>query len=308
MSDEKASLEKLSSGQFGLVSEAQLERGGFTRSAIRWAVDDRRLVKVFGTVYRLVGSEESWNQQALTAVLIHGKGAALTHATAAMLWRISGFANSKAIHVTPAARMNIKLPKGVVRHRLTRAFQIVERGELPTTTLARTLVDIAPDLDEEALEIAIDSAQYRRPFLEQELEEDIGTSRRRFIPGGQRIIDLLDLRAGITTESPLETKVRRALRKQKVSAPELQFDIFDNGRFVIRADFAWPRHRVVLHCDGYTWHGKRKQFDLDAEQRSKLSALDWQSLYVTDRTFKSGEWLHSLARTLKLREPQLKLL
>lgn len=306
--DERPDFEKLSKGQLGLVTSAQLERAGYTIAAIKWAIADKRIARVHTGVYRLVGSTQTWNQTALAAVLYHPPGTVLSHATAAKLWNVEGLRAEHPIHVLPPKQVNLKLPPRVVRHRSNRAFDVHWHGPLPSTTLARTLLDVAESLDDEALEIALDSAQYRRPFLEQDLEDLIGTRKRKDQPGAQRIIDLLDLRAGVSTESPLETKVRRALRKASVPSHQLQLDIFDGKRRVVRADFAWPQHRVVLHCDGYTWHGKRRQFDLDAEQRSTLAAIDWVSLIVTDRTLKSGEWLVSLRRTLERRDPQQKLL
>lgn len=302
--------EKLAKGQLGLITEEQLRRAGLTPAAIRWALTDKRISRVHPGVHRVVGSAQSWEQDALALVLLHGRDAALSHATAASLWGISGFRRKPGdpVHVLTPRRQNLKLPRGVVRHFSTRPFDVERHGSLPLTTLARTLLDVSESLDDEALEIALDSAQYRRPFLEQDLEELMPMTRRKFLPGSQRIIDLLDLRAGLSTESPLETKVRRALRKSKLPPATLQHDIFDRGAFVIRADFAWPRYRVVLHVDGYTWHGKRKQFDRDAEQRSALSAIDWLSLFVTDKTFLTGEWMQRLDRTLALREPQQRLL
>lgn len=120
-----------------------------------------------------------------------------------------------------------------------------------------------------------------------------------------RLKRLLDLRGGVATESPLETRVRHALREANYPAPSLQYDIFDHGQYVIRADFAWPQQRVVLHCDSFTWHSRRRQFELDAAQRSGLAAIDWVSSIVTSRMLESKAWLADFKRTLDRRAPLL---
>jgi hypothetical protein len=130
---------------------------------------------------------------------------------------------------------------------------------------------------------------------------------RQSQPGLTRLMELLVLREGVATESPLETRVRRAMRGQGLPRPKLQFDISDLGQFVMRADFAWPQHKVALHVDGFAWHSRRTAFDRDAAQRSRLSSLDWLSITVTHSTIQDGAWLKQLALALELRRPQKEL-
>lgn len=291
----------------GVVTFEQLKAAGYSRSAIRWAVEDQRLERLFGSIFRLPGPAPKWTQRAHAAVLLGGTDSALSHQTAGQLWGIDGCRERSPIHVTALAR--VVLPEDYVSHFTRRAFTPELIGGLPVTPLARTLLDLAESFDDEALEIALDSAQHRRPFLEQQLDELIGSTPRQFTPGARRILDLLDARAGLATESPLETRVRRALRASKLPPPRLQHSLFDeDGRYVVRVDFAWPRHRVALHCDGFAWHGRRRQFELDAAQRSRLAALDWVSLIVTHRSLSKGSWLTDLTRALARREPQLSLI
>jgi hypothetical protein len=295
--------------QKGVVTRAQLmERCKMTRAAIRWAVQDQRLDEFVGPTFRAHDhAPPTWEQFAIAPTLLPEPGCALSHSTAALLWGVEGFEAREPIHLITTAPTIPALPDRYVVHRTKRTFTTEQRSGLPVTPLARTLLDVSESLDDLHLEIALDSASYRRPFLEQELEEEFERVNLRFTPGASRIRHLLDVRAGLSTESPLETRVRRALRASKLPPPTLQYDVFDDGRYVMRVDFAWPQHKVALHCDGYRWHSRRKQFELDAAQRSQLSALDWASSIVTQRMLETNAWLEQLGRTLERRAPQASL-
>lgn len=301
-------LQLLLSQQHGVVSGTQLEEKlQMKRSAIRWLVTSKRLEHFVGTTFRLRdGKKPYWEQFAMVPTLLYG--ARLSHQTAALLWGIEGFADRDTIHFLVSGTSSPALGDRYKVHRSNRELIPTERSGFPVTSLARTLLDVSETLpDDLDLEIALDSAHHRRPFLEQELDEEIGRVKQQQTPGAKRLQHLLEVRGGVCTESPLETRVRRALRKSKLVKPVLQHEIFDDGRYVMRIDFAWPAHKVALHCDGAGWHNRRKQFELDAKQRSQLASIGWASLVVTKRQLESETWLETLSKTLTNRDPQKRL-
>lgn len=119
--------------------------------------------------------------------------------------------------------------------------------------------------------------------------------------------ELLALRLDGFTDSPLEVKVRAALRRTALPRPTLRHEVFDQSGYVMRLDFCWPQHRVALHVDSYRWHHQRARFERDAHQRARLAALGWASLTVTRGSLEGPEWLIALATTLEERAPQLRL-
>jgi len=292
-------IHRLASAQHGVVTVAQLVAAGLSRGAIRWAVErDARLTALFSSAYRL------------GALLSLGDGSALSHGSAGGVWNIAGCEREhRTIHVLAPHGRSARLPDDFVVHTSRRSFRTEAVGPLRVTTLARTLVDLAETLEDEALEVALDSSQHRWPFLEEQLDRELATVTKKATPGAGRLAALLDLRGGVGTESPLETRVRRRVRESGLPPPKLQYRLKDaDGQHVVRLDFAWPRHRVGLHCDGFAWHGRRRKFELDAAQRTRMAALDWTSIIVTDRWLKSAAWLTDLERTLRRRDPQLALL
>ncbi|MEW5742375.1 MAG: hypothetical protein AB1938_25890 [Myxococcota bacterium] len=177
-------------------------------------------------------------------------------------------------------------------------------GGLPITSIANTLVDLAAELDDEALEIALDSAHRRWPRVGQWIE-DLATKRQtRGVPGLTRLVQLVREREGQPTDSPLEVRVWRRLRSTSgLPKPRLQVEVFDELGYIMRVDFAWPLERVVVHADSFRWHSRRVTFDSDADQRNRLRAAGWEALVVTQNSL-HGPWLDDLKVLLAQRHPQ----
>ncbi len=300
-------LRALGERQFGLIARDQAVGLGLTRSAIFWRVARGSWVPVQRGVYRMAGAPVSWGQRALAVLLAAGPASVLSHRTAGAVYGLDGLpAEPAVIDVTvPRDRyMGLRL---VVVHRTLRAVQRVQRGRLYVTTVAKTLVDLAGVLEPLQLELALDSAQRRFPqvgaWLGRHLEGAAQGS-----PGVATLRELLSLRTDGATDSPLEVAVRRALRRSGLQRPALRHEVFDeHGAFVARLDFAWPRHRVALHADGYRWHHQRERFERDARQRARLAELGWVSVPVTHRGLEQAGWLRALGAALEARAPQARL-
>lgn len=300
-----AAAEEKARDQRGVITLEQLERLGFKRTAIKWAVGSGRLVRMFFRAYRFPVIPPNDEQRAFVATLLAGEHGALSHATAAALWRLNGFESLKKIHVSVPKGNALELPGDFTVHRTRMPFTPYRLRGLRVMRLARTIVDIAPLVSDERLEIILDDAQHRFTSLPRWLREEIAQHEARSQPGLTRLVRILSLREGVATESPQETRVRRAIRERGLPAPELQFVILDANGFVMRVDFAWPRHKVALHFDSFLWHARRHSFDRDAAQRSRLVALNWLSISLTSTALKSSDWLDQLERTLRHRDPQL---
>lgn len=304
-----AGAEAKAQGQRGVITSDELDTFDIKWPAIKWAATSGRLVRMFKRAYRFSSVSPEWEQPALAATMLAGDGSALSHSTAAILWGLNGFGSAEAlpIHLSVGGRQRKHLSEGIVVHRPCVSFDVYRIRGLPVTRLARTIVDIAPAVTDEQLEIILDAAQQRHRALPRWLGEEVGRHTPRSQPGLSRLIELIALREGIATESPLETRVRRAIRAHGLLPPRPQFDVFDDDGFVMRADFAWPQHKVALHVDGFAWHARRTAFDRDAAQRSRLSSLDWMSITVTHTTLQGSAWLRQLALTLQRRTPQREL-
>lgn len=259
-------------------------------------------------VYRLAGTPVTWGQHAFGATLLAGPGSALSHHAAAFLFRLDGLCDRAPRPIDLSVPRNRHLADPHLRvHRSSLDFPVVRLGRYPVTALARTLIDLSASLSSEALEFALDSAQRQFHRVDEWLTRAFARLPRP-VPHGVGVLrELLALRTDGFTDSPLEVKVRRALRATRLPQPALRREAHDDAGYVMRLDFSWYHHKVALHVDGYRWHHQRERFERDARQRSRLAALGWTSLVVTRALFESGQWLVDLARTLADREPQLAL-
>jgi very-short-patch-repair endonuclease len=83
------------------------------------------------------------------------------------------------------------------------------------------------------------------------------------------------------SESVLETKVARILRKTKLPGLVQQHDVVVARRIVARLDFAFPAAKVAIEADGYRWHSGHTQWQRDLARRNVLTNLGWRIIHVT---------------------------
>ena len=256
-------------------------------------------------VYRLAAAPTSWRQRALAALLAAGSGAALSHFSAGYLLDLSTL-NERApetIDVTVPRARRVEL-RGIRSHRpLELAASFRSCDGLRVTTLARTFIDLAGVLDEERLEFALDSAAVKHPRLLPWLEAELEALHTQGRCGLGRLAMLLALRRDGGTDSPLEVKTWRALRRAGLVPVRRQFQVPG----VMRVDFAWPERKVALHVDSAAWHAQSQRRTRDAIQRNQLQALGWYSSVVTHAMLQNDAWLDTLKRALDLRSPQRRL-
>jgi G:T-mismatch repair DNA endonuclease (very short patch repair protein) len=285
--------------QFGVVSRKQLVEAGLRRSSIAWKLKSGELERVHEFAHRLRGSPQCWQRTAMEGMFIGGPSSVLSHATAAWLHRLDGFKEPTIIDVsrpgghssTVAAirfhRTAFCSPPPVFVH----AWRI--------TAVQRTLVDLSAVLEDEALEMALDSACRRYPQTGDWLARYVQQLKPQGTPGLTRLMALMKLRTGSSTDSALEVRVLRTLRAVGLTPTDFQLEVVDrDGSFVMRLDFAWAALKIALHVDGYLWHHQRARFDRDAKQRSRLQALGWRFVTVTARNVQDANWLDDLRALL----------
>jgi very-short-patch-repair endonuclease len=157
---------------------------------------------------------------------------------------------------------------------------------IPTTTPARTLLDIASVVDEATLELATESTLRKKQTSVQRLrsiiDRESGSGRR----GVRPLRTLLDKRDGQKpTESHLETRVARffgALRSEGIPLPVRQFPIADDIGFIGRVDFAYPDARMALEVLSFQFHSGRESWLRDVKRFNRLHKLGWTVSPLTE--------------------------
>ena len=259
---------------------------GATRGAIRWRLGVGRWEALYPGIYRLAGTQRSWRQNALATCLHFGAGSAVSFRSAALLRGVSGI-NRGMLEVTVPRNRNRRGSGSLTIHSEPGGIpseDITTIDGIPATAPARTLLDLATVLREEAVERCLDEWLRRRlvslPVLERWLEDPL----RRRHRGVGVLRRLVDARVTIgVTESDLETKFLNLLRSNEVPIPMLQYVVQDGARFVGRVDFAYPDQRVAIEVDSFRHHDQRRSFDAERARGNDLLALRWMVLRVTSK-------------------------
>ena len=259
----------MAAGQHGVVTRPQLLAVGLTRRAIDRRLAAGRLHLLHRSVYAVGHAGLSTRGQDLAAVLAVGPGAALSHDHAAADMRLLPRPEGP-IHVSRPGARHRRSP-GIVLHRPDRLLptDIVLRRGVPTTTAARTLLDLAasPATADRELQIALNEAQVHRLITRDALRAR-ATGRLRA---------LLDDDSGFT-RTEAERRLLRLIAKAGLPRPRTNVRL---GRWEV--DAVWPPHRLVVEFDGYGAHATRAAFERDRIKDGELQALGHRVLRVTWR-------------------------
>jgi len=148
---------------------------------------------------------------------------------------------------------------------------------IPTTDLARTVLDLAGVLQPAALDEVVDQIINRRGDAWDDVLATYVRHARRGRPGIEAIRGQLDRRAGATRapESPLERRFLSLLRAAGLPEPQPQVDIFDGDELVMRADFGFRDFRLGYELDSVQHHLNTAAFQADRRKRNRARRLGW---------------------------------
>jgi predicted transcriptional regulator of viral defense system len=275
-------IQELAAVQHGVVSLAQLRALGLSASAVRNRVALGRLRRLHRGIYAIGLAPPSVKAGYMAAVLACGPQAVLSHRSAAA--HIGLRTSSRAaVDVSVPGRTG-KERAGIDVHRAASmaARDFTRVKEIPCTTVARTLLDLAEVIDRTGLERAIEQAETMRIF-------DLVA-----------VVDVLDRacnrRGAITLKTVLETYApdpafsRSQLERRFLALclaaglPRPQVNAFttvpDDG---FEVDFTWPDRRLIVEADSHRHHGTRAAFERDRRRDQQLTAAGWRVVRFTWR-------------------------
>jgi very-short-patch-repair endonuclease len=272
---------RLAAAQDALLHRRQAVACGMTKSAIGRRVASGTWRTVLPAVYLLDGAPFTWERRVRAASLWAGRSSALSHESAAALWKLEGFAPGPIVASTCRS---LKPVPGVRIHRVSAIgpADVGDRDGIIVTSPARTLFDLAgthPGKVEVALDGALHCGLVSLPRLRWFVRTHAGRGR----PGSAVMRSLLSARPDgyVPPESPLEGKVWSLLRRTGLPPPVRQHRVLDGGRVIARVDLAYPDAMVAIEVDGYRWHSGWQAWRDDLARRNRLTALGWRVLHVT---------------------------
>lgn len=262
------------------MSNDQLAGLDFSTSGIRRMVKAGHLHHQLPGVYSVGLERLSWRGKLFAAVLWAGEDAAISHRTAALLWDLLPSA-SATVHVT--APNDKRSRKGVRVHQVRRLdpADVTVLDDIPVTSLARTLLDIAETEPPRRLEGALEQAQRMRRL---DLRAIRATCQRN--PGRRGLKPLtaavkgLDPQAAETNEG-LERDLLRLLRKYRLPQPRINVQV---GPYVV--DFLWEDQKLIVEADSYEFHKDRAVFESDRKRDIRLKLAGYTVVRLTHRRLK----------------------
>jgi len=153
---------KLAARQHGVVNRKQMLALGMSDDVIDHAIHTGRLHKAFRGVYAVGHPHRTERSRLMAAVLACGKGAVVSHRSAAALLGLMD--EGPAVIDVIAPRSRGRKIDGIRLH-LVRRPRLEETGTMhgiPCTSPARTLVDLAGVVGERTLRSAFERAAARR--------------------------------------------------------------------------------------------------------------------------------------------------
>lgn len=263
--------------QHGVIGRSQLLALGVSAAAIQRRVESGRLHTAHRGVYLVGHLARAPYAIEMAAALACGEGAAISHRSAAFVWRIADRRPARAEVIVPIDWTR-RRPGIAARRSASLAEDDVRRpGGVPVTSVERTLLDLSAVLGPAALEWHVGRAFASRLTSAVALAARVEQSPGR--RGVRRLRSLLAAPGGAAfTRSPPERSLLSKLRGSHLPPPEV--NVVVNG---YELDFLWRDQRLVVEVDGYTYHSDPIAFERDRLRDAELQANGYRVMRVTRR-------------------------
>ena len=172
---------------------------------------------------------------------------------------------------------DVCVAKGLRIHRSGRlgADQVTVREAIPVTSLARTLLDLADVLSDQALERAIHESEYMRLFDLAALIAVVGANPGR---RGAKLLRAAQSPPEMT-RTELETRFLAIVERHDLPRPKVNRQV--EGYEV---DFIWPDRKLIVETDGFAAHGTRRAFEADRVRDRRLGRAGFRTIRLTPRS------------------------
>ncbi len=257
-----------------MVSARQLAGLGYPRKTIsRWEVEGK-LHRIYRGVYAVGHTSLAWEGRCMAAVLANSPAVA-SHKTAAWIWELRRWRPGRFDLIAPTRRHR-REPIVVHFARLAPEDRDVV-DEIPVTSVARTMLDLAPDESTRNLHRMMDRAEERKTFDLRRFDRLL--SRAGGHPGRVKLRYALDTFKPeyAVLRSDLERRFRDLVLAAGLPAP--QTNIVVEG---YELDCYWETEGFAVELDVFATHGSRDSFEADRERQDNLLLAGIELIRVTD--------------------------
>lgn len=271
-------LAELAKAQHGVVAIWQLYLLGLTRRAVQRRVERGRLHRVYRGVYAVGHAKLTERGHWMAAVLACGAGALLSHRSAAALRSLLPDARA-IVDVTAPGRSRCGVG-GIRLHqpRSIHADDIDVYDGIPTTSVARLLLDVAATEPRRRLERIFEAAERERVLdmakVRELIERSAGHAGRQTLIALTAAVD----EPPTHTRHVLEQRFLKACRAAGIPEPAVNAWLGED-----EVDMLWRDQRVIVELDGWDTHRTRRAFERDRARDVRLQLLGYRVLRFTWR-------------------------
>lgn len=262
----------LADGQHGVVTRSQLRDIGLSDPQISRAIAGSRLTPIHRGTYALGHARLRAEGRWIAAVLACGTDAALGYRAAAQHWNLRP-SSTAAIEVVVTRDSKPQHRNVIVhRHPQMQLDEVTVHDGIRTTTVARTLVDLAAVLPAHALRRAVGQADVLRLFDLREVRTILTRHPRH--PGSAALRHVLEAWADPgTVRSPQEASFPKLCTRFGFPRPAINAEVLG-----MEIDAVFFDERVAVELQSYAFHSGAIQWENDHEKRARLVAAGWTVL------------------------------
>jgi hypothetical protein len=281
---------------------------GMTRTMMDDLVASRRLIRVLHGVYQHSEVPMTASTRVSAAQLVIRPHVVICDRTAAWLHGVDTF-DIRELAALPPIDTCVTTPESRVRRkgcngtrRGLEPVDVMPMGGLSVTTPLRTAHDLGRRLQARDALAALDGFRRLGLVTEADLIDGVGRhAGQRGIVQLRRLAPLADPLA----DSPGESWTRLLIIDAGLPTPELQIEVWADGRLIAKLDLGYAMLKVGVEFDGVDHHSSLGQRAHDAARRERLAALGWTIVVVRKEDFgadRRHEWIDEVRRLVEVRE------
>jgi very-short-patch-repair endonuclease len=162
-----------------------------------------------------------------------------------------------------------------IHHTTLDPRDITRRHGIPTTSAARTILDLAATEPLTELDRALNEAGLQRRVSPHSLNEQFSRYPRH--RGTAALTKLIETEPRLT-RSDLERIALGLIRRARLPEPETNVRV--EGHEV---DLLWRDHNLVVEIDSWAFHSMRSSFERDRRRDQRLTTAGYRVIRITDR-------------------------
>ena len=276
-----AALSRFAAAHHGLFRIGDARDRKVSEDRLQTLVDQGWCRRVSVGVYQISGAPATGRQAILAEVWSHRCYAVASHRAAAHLRQLLGYR---------VAQPEVSLRHGSNQRGRARVHvslwlpdpHVNSVDHIPTTTVPRTIFDLAGIEPMGRIEAVLDDALSRKLCTLEQMTNVMFALGRRGRRGTATMGLLLDDRGEgyVPPASELERRARRIFRDAGVPMPEFEVDLGDDD-WIGRVDCVWRAERLIVELDGQRYHGSRSARERDRIRDNRLIAAGWRVIRIT---------------------------